>query len=98
MKPSNLTEAYFPMQEKMLRKTAGVKNTKITNYCRLFLKKMACHQMLHFAKMIKIDSSAFTESIICSVQNYDCCKGNCKNCVSLDKYQQLIDCYNIEKS
>ena len=47
--------------------------------------------MQHFADMVKIDPASFIESLICSIKNYDCCKGNCKSCVGLVEYQKLID-------
>ena len=55
-------------------------------------KKLASNQMQHFAKMVKIDAASFVESLICSIKNYDCCRGNCKSCVGLVEYQELIDC------
>ena len=50
----------------------------------------ASHQMFHFTEMNKVDPIAFVETLICSVENYDCCKGNCETCVGLEKYQELI--------
>ena len=29
--------------------------------------------------------------MICSIKNYDCCRGKCKTCICLVEYQELID-------
>ena len=53
-------------------------------------KKLASNQMQHFAEMVKIDAASFVESLICSIKNYGCCRGNCKGCVGLVEYQELF--------
>ena len=48
-------------------------------------------KLQHFAEMVKIDPASFMESLICSIKNYDCCRGNCMSGVDLKEYQELID-------
>ena len=57
-------------------------------------KKLASNQMHHSAEMVKTDPASFIESLICSIKNYDCCRGNCKSCAGLVEYQELIDYIN----